>query len=203
MQITKVDEIYVVRPPISVRLREFAWIRNLSDQWEVAPVLCSLRTGKDRQVDTVATFFYYCIFFLFLIWQGLAVCRKAFGAGEHLWRCAVVPLLELGCRFLHRTSHTCSTFDVGVLTHVPPPPPLLLYIWNTKLARVLPPATAGGALSLRRSLKVITFFFPTSLFKLNREQIRRWISQQQCRAPGGRKKKEKKRLPRQRCLNNI
>lgn len=80
--------------------------------------------------------------FFFLIWQGYGVCRKAFGAREHLRRCAVAPLLELGCRFLHRTSHTCSTFDVGVLTHVPPPPPLLLYIWNIKLARVLSPTTA-------------------------------------------------------------
>lgn len=66
------------------------------------------------------------------------------------------------------------------------------------------PSYSWGSLSLRRSLKVITFFFSTSLFKLNREQIRRQIIQQQYRAPGGRnKKKESERLPCQRCLDNI
>lgn len=110
------------------------------------------------------------IFFsFFLIWQGESACREAFGACEHLGRRAVAPLLELGCRFLHSASHTCSTFDVGVLTHVPPPPPLLLYIWNIKLARVLSPTTATslspatpgceGSLWLRWSLKVNYLFF--------------------------------------------
>lgn len=52
------------------------------------------------------------------------------------WSCAVVLLLEFDSHFLHSTSHTCSPFDVGVLTHVPPPPPLV-HICNFKFSSVL------------------------------------------------------------------
>lgn len=80
------------------------------------------------------------------------------------WSCAVGLLLEFDCHFLHRTSHTCSPFDVGVLTHVPPPPPLVnicnftfssvldctIYISHPTLDKKLSPSLCGslGAISL-------------------------------------------------------
>lgn len=86
-----------------------------------------------------------------------------------------VVLLELGCHFLHRTSHACSPFDVGVLTHVPAPPPLLyirkinFFTWTLTACFAslplsdAPPRTGRKSLSLCSSLKAVIFIFFPSL----------------------------------------